>query len=186
MQTKEYCTLKKTNYEKQPYRYEGDPLRICCMHGFDMLPPPKLEAARMLFSSHRDRDFSGYFWRRYFRICCVLLPSLPVYNNCATLTEDKKLSYRRETARLVMSVEICQLPRNSAETTCTTSPEQIEVMQLKRYSKAMCNKHVHSTMTRWSRFRCPVGVINKPTTVELWISPVYRRLAVAKFSKSTM
>jgi len=28
-------------------------------------------------------------------------------------------------------------------TTSTTSPEQIEVMKLKRYSKAMCNKHVH-------------------------------------------
>jgi len=98
----------------------------------------------------------------------------------------KKLSCREGTARCVVSVEICQLPRNSAETTCTTSPEQIEVMKLKRYSKAMCNKHVHSTMTRWSRIRCPVGVINKPTTVELWISPVYRRRAVAKFSKSTM
>jgi len=24
----------------------------------------------------------------------------------------------------------CQLPRNSAETTCTTSPEQIEVLML--------------------------------------------------------
>ena len=30
------------------------------------------------------------------------------------------------------------------------------------------------------------GVINKPPTVELCISPVYGRLAVAKFSKSTM
>ena len=80
----------------------------------------------------------------------------------------------------------CQLPRNSAETTCTTSPEQIEVMKFERYSKTMCNKHVHSTTTRQSRSHCPVGVINKPTTVELWISPVYRRLAVAKFSKSTM
>ena len=30
------------------------------------------------------------------------------------------------------------------------------------------------------------GVINKPTTVELCISLVYRRLVVAKFSKSTM
>ena len=30
------------------------------------------------------------------------------------------------------------------------------------------------------------GVINKPTTDELCISPVYRRLAVVKFSKSTM
>jgi len=50
----------------------------------------------------------------------------------------------------------------------------------------MCNKHVHSTVTRSSRFHCLIGVINKPTTVELCISPVYRRLAVAKFSKSTM
>jgi len=49
----------------------------------------------------------------------------------------------------------------------------------------MCNKHVHSTMTRSSRCDCLIGVINKPTTVELYrpISPVYRRLAVAKFSE---
>ena len=80
----------------------------------------------------------------------------------------------------------CQLPCNSAETTCTTSPEQIKVMKLEGYSGTMCNKHVHSTMKRSSRFHCPIGVINKPTTVELWISPVYRRLSVAKFSKSTM
>ena len=80
----------------------------------------------------------------------------------------------------------CQLPCNSAETTCTTSFERIEVIKLKPYSKRMCNNHVHSAMTRSSRFRCPIGVINKPTTVELWIPPVYRRLAVAKFSKSTM
>jgi len=50
----------------------------------------------------------------------------------------------------------------------------------------MCNKHVHLTVTRSSRFHCLIGVINKPTTVELCISPVYRRLAVAKFSKFTM
>jgi len=48
----------------------------------------------------------------------------------------------------------------------------------------MCNKHVHSTVTRSSRFHCLIGVINKPTMVELCISPVYRRPAVAKFSKS--
>jgi len=80
----------------------------------------------------------------------------------------------------------CQLRRNSAETTCTTSPEQIEVIKWEGYIGAMCNKHVHSTITRSSRFHCPIGVINKPTTVELWISPVYRQLAVAKFFKSTM
>ena len=58
----------------------------------------------------------------------------------------------------------CQLPRNSAETTGTTSPEQIEVMKLEGYSGPMCNKHVHSTMTRSSCFHCLIGVINKPTT----------------------
>jgi len=42
--------------------------------------------------------------------------------------------------------------------------------------EATWNKHVHSTMTRPSRFHCLIGVINKPTTVELCISPVYRRL----------
>jgi len=67
----------------------------------------------------------------------------------------------------------CQLPRNSAETTCTTSAERIEVMQLEGYSKTMCNKHVHSTMTRSSRFHCLIGVTSKPTMDELWISPVY-------------
>jgi len=41
-----------------------------------------------------------------------------------------------------------ELPRNSAETTCTTSPEQIEVMKSEGYSGPMCNKHVHSAMTR--------------------------------------
>ena len=71
-------------------------------------------------------------------------------------------------------------------TTCTTSPEQIDDMKLEVYLEAMCNKHVHSTMTRPSRFHCLRSAINKPTTDELWISPVYRRLAVAKFSKSTM
>jgi len=80
----------------------------------------------------------------------------------------------------------CQLPRNSAESTCTTSPGEIEAMKLEGYSGPMCNKHVHSTMTRSSRFHCLIGIINKPTTDVLWISPVYRRLAVAKFSKSTM
>ena len=48
--------------------------------------------------------------------------------------------------------------------------EQIEVMKSEGYCGTMCNKHVHSTMTRSSRFHCPIGVINKMTTDELWIS----------------
>jgi len=50
----------------------------------------------------------------------------------------------------------------------------------------MCNKHVPSIMMRSSRFHYLIGVINKPTTVELGISLLHRLLAVAKFSKSTM
>jgi len=81
-------------------------------------------------------------------------------------------------------LKFCQLPRNSAETTCTASPEQIEVMKLERYTGPMCKKHMHSTVTRSTRFYCPIGVINKLITDELCISPVYRRLAAA--NKSTM
>jgi len=87
------------------------------------------------------------------------------------INTNKKLSYRQGTARCVVSdcqLKSCQLPHNSTETTYTTSLEQIEDMKLKGYSRAMCNKHVHSTMTRLSRFHCPVGVINKPTTDNLW------------------
>jgi len=66
--------------------------------------------------------------------------------------------------RRVSCLKSCQLPRNSAETTCTTSPEQTEVMKLEDYRGPMCNKHVHSTMMQSSRFHCLIGVINKPTT----------------------
>ena len=45
-------------------------------------------------------------------------------------SSNKKLSYRRGTARCVVSVEICQFQRNSAETTYTTSPDQIDGMKL--------------------------------------------------------
>jgi len=43
---------------------------------------------------------------------------------------NKKLSYRRGTARCVLSIEICQFQRNSAETTYSTSPDQIDGMKL--------------------------------------------------------
>ena len=73
---------------------------------------------------------------------------------------DKKLSSAIAEGSRDASCQLksCQLPRNSAETTCTTSPEQIEVMKLEGYSGPMCNKHVHSTMTRSSRFHCLIGV----------------------------
>ena len=41
----------------------------------------------------------------------------------------------------------CQLPRNSAETTCTTSPEQIEVMKLEDYHGPISKVTGNGTMT---------------------------------------
>jgi len=45
----------------------------------------------------------------------------------------------------------CQMPHNSAETTYTTSPDQIDGMKLEILSEAMCDRLCHSTMTRPSR-----------------------------------
>jgi len=45
--------------------------------------------------------------------------------------------------------------------------------------------NVHSTMTRPSRLPLSQMCHKQTDDVELCISPVYRRLAVAKFSKST-
>ena len=52
--------------------------------------------------------------------------------------------------------------------------------------KLLIRQVLTKQMVRSWRFSWRQCVINKPTTVELCISPVYRRLAVAKFSKSTM
>ena len=80
----------------------------------------------------------------------------------------------------------CQLPRNNAETTYTRSPDQTDGMKLEILSEAMRDRQ--SALNHDAIESAPIvsGVINKPTTLELYISPVYRRLAVAKFSKTTM
>jgi len=55
----------------------------------------------------------------------------------------------------------CQLLHNSVGTTCTTSPEQIEVMELEGYSRPTYNKLVHLATTRFT----VLGVIHKLTVV---------------------
>ena len=44
--------------------------------------------------------------------------------------KNKKLSYRRGTARCVVSVEVLPIAMQECRNSCTTSPEQIEVMKL--------------------------------------------------------
>ena len=53
----------------------------------------------------------------------------------------------------------CQWLHNNVGTTCTTSPEQIKVMELEDYSQQTYNKLVHSAMT----CSTVVGVIHKLT-----------------------
>jgi len=92
-----------------------------------------------------------------------------------TCNVNKKLCYRRKTARRDVSVKMLPMLHNSVETTCVTSPEQIEVMEIEGYSWP-------TTTTRST----VVGVIHKLTVqlTSLFITPRHRRLAVAKFSKS--
>jgi len=65
-----------------------------------------------------------------------------------TPIEDKKLSYRRLTTQCVASVEILPAAMQQYRNYLYNSPEQIEVIKLEDYSGTVCNKHVHSTMTR--------------------------------------
>ena len=69
----------------------------------------------------------------------------------------------------------CQLPRNSAETTYTTSPDQIDGMKLEISSEAMRDRQCALNHDATESAPIVSGVINKPTTVELCISPVYRQ-----------
>ena len=77
----------------------------------------------------------------------------------------------------------CQLPRNSVETSCTTSPDHIDVTKLEVQLEAMCNKHLHLAMMRPSRFslsyRCHKQT-DHGRAVDITCIPM------AKFSKSTM
>ena len=71
----------------------------------------------------------------------------------------------------------CQLLHRSVETICT-SPEQIEVMELKGYSRPTYNNLVHSAMTRSTI----LGVIHRLDHRRVcWL---HHQLAVAKFFKS--
>ena len=75
----------------------------------------------------------------------------------------------------------CQLRRNSAETTYMKgeSPDQIDGMKLEISSEAMRDRQCALNHDAIESASIVSSVINKPTTVELCISPVYRRLAVA-------
>ena len=63
-----------------------------------------------------------------------------------------------------------------------TSPDQTDGMKL----EVMCHEQYALNQDTTESAAIVSGVISKPTTVELCISPVYRRFAEAKFLKFTM
>jgi len=98
---------------------------------------------------------------------------LYVVSSSGRQVKPKSSAIAEEPRDASCQLKSCQLPRNSAETTFTTSPEEIEVTKLEGYSGPMCNKHVHSTMTRSSCFHCLIGVKNKPTTDVLMFMSIW-------------
>ena len=59
----------------------------------------------------------------------------------------------------------CQLPRNSAETTYTTSPDQIDGMKLEIYSETMRDRQCALNHDAIESAPIVLSVINKPTTL---------------------
>ena len=60
-------------------------------------------------------------------------------NQCYYLN-NKKLCYRRRTARRAESVKFSLTAASLREQSCTAYPEQIRVMELEGYSRPTCNK----------------------------------------------
>jgi len=94
----------------------------------------------------------------------------------------KKLSYCRVTARCVLSVVILPIATQQCRNYLYDKSwpnwwYEVGGLVGGNVSWTMCTQP-------WRNQSAPIvsGVKNKPTTVELCISPVYRRLAVAKLS----
>jgi len=90
-----------------------------------------------------------------------------------TITIKRSSAIAEGPCDALCQLKSCQLPRNSAETTYTTSPDQIDGMKLEILSKAMLDRQCALNHDATESAPIVSGVINKPTTVQLCISPVY-------------
>jgi len=82
----------------------------------------------------------------------------PEHRNICTIKKYKKLCYCRLTALCAMSVKIW----STVETSCTTNPQQIAVMELKGYSWPICSEQPRLV-------DCRIGVANKPQRRRWWV-----------------
>jgi len=84
-----------------------------------------------------------------------------------TAWRNKKLSYRRGTARCVVSIEILPIATQQCRNylAYTTSPDQIDGMKLEIQSEAMCDRQCALNHDAIESAPIVSSVINKPTTL---------------------
>ena len=127
--------------------------------------------------SERDRLSSDGTEQRRDRV-----ERVPVDVAEAVIVEIQYLQYSRRPSKNQKSQEAQLSPSDRAMRLVSSNlPNYHATVQKLLVRQVLTKPMVWSWSFSWRQ--C---VINKPTTVELCISPVYRRLAVAKFSKSTM
>ena len=89
----------------------------------------KMNAAEMILSRPRCMPHSAAEWAN--RLSAFVVRKLIPRDLWHRKTRSSAVAEGPRDASC--QLKSCQLPRNSAETTCTTSPEQIEVMKLEGY-----------------------------------------------------
>jgi len=124
--------------------------------------------ARRLICNHLHRN-NATPWRNNHicsRCCCSFLKTIPIIDRRQLLTRSSAIADSATPSDRAMRLVSSNLDNYHATV-----------------QKLLIRQVLTKPMVRSWRFSWRQCVINKPTTVESCISPVYRRLAVAKFLK---
>ena len=88
------------------------------LHNFDLFRTCRIQVVSALLRG----NWQDYNWHDASRGDSAIAELLVVLTRSSAIAEGPRDA--------LCQLKSCQLPRNSAETTCTTSPETIEVMKL--------------------------------------------------------
>ena len=136
--------------------------------------------------------------------CCLCDPAFSRFSRTPTCDRQTQMDtglwlvprmHSKQEARLSPSDRAMRLVSSNLAN-CHATVQKLLIRQVPtklmvwswRFSRRQLMCHEQCALNHDATESAPIvsSVINKPTTVELCISPVYQRLAVAKFSKSTM
>jgi len=109
-----------------------------CDRGVGTAGATGARAPAMLKPRGREYLIAPAIFSHIFACCSLNFHSLSL---CCLHTITRSSAIAEGPRDASCQLKSCQLPRNTAETTCTTSPEQIEIMKLEGYGGPMCNKH---------------------------------------------